>query len=182
MYVIVFNMLENSRNVMEYWLKAIRQLTPDKPPIFLVGTHADQVDSLEMQQSLDADIRSFLSKFPKQNGYNIINFFAVSCKTGQGVKELKDNILQYSLQHTIFPYVPSTYIQVYDLILKEKQDPNQFLLEWAYFSSLAKMCAITDPEEIVSVSQFLHDIGMNSDFFFILKTKKSKKIEELFAF
>ena len=114
-YVIVFNLANYQMERIEYWLWQIRVIAANSnsTPIFLVGTH---MDSPKVCQEALAVIKKDLSKkFPNQRFHGMQGVHFVSCKTGQGIPELRECIVDVVKQEGTFSFSHflSFYVNVF---------------------------------------------------------------------
>ena len=92
-YVIVFDLSNYQKERIEYWLWQIRVIAANSTgtPIFLVGTHSDSPKVC--QDALAVIKKDLTKKFPNQRFHGMQGVHFVSCKTGQGIHELKECIV-----------------------------------------------------------------------------------------
>ena len=121
--------------------------------IYIIGTHID--DENCTQSLIDETIEALQQKYRKQIFPGLKGIFAVSCKTGQGISQLKENLLQHYSNHQIT--IPITWIRLYDYI-KDRKSTVQWVT-WAIFSKWAKDCDIV-ADELTSAINFLANYGM----------------------
>ena len=152
---------EETLQRVEYWLKKIQTFTkPERPMIFLVGSHLDELEKNKSQkEKLDKALESLLAKYSKEAGFNIVNTTLISCVSGKGVKELKDIVSQSADSTKIFPQVPASYVQLANMIIDKKKDPKLLDINWKEFQEWAASCSIKQ-EDTWSAAQFMHDVGL----------------------
>ncbi len=92
-YLLVFNALDLSLSRIGYWLRKLKIVHKRCPPVFLVGTHADDptcTDEVKQQnaQVLQKEVEKInaIPGFSSQDDF-IQGLFYVSCKTGKGTKK-----------------------------------------------------------------------------------------------
>ncbi len=144
-YVLAWNIRLGAEHAgLDFWLSSICCHAPNAP-IFVVGTHSDQVSRFDLRQD---DLKR---RYPQ-----IANFFNVSTQTGDNVKELIDSIIETTLA---LPYmdeqIPKAWLTFEASITQCKDD----ILEYNQVTDIAHNAGIFDPGEILQAVQFLHDLG-----------------------
>jgi hypothetical protein len=151
-----------------YWMHQLKSLTNNNTsaPIFLIGTHADNVQcTREYSDQLSTQL---LTIFPKQRFHGLQGVFFVSCKTGQGIPELKIAVENAALSRKAFP-VATSWVQLHDFIVDAKS-PKQLekkpipTIRWSEYEQWAARCGIPD-EELMLATRFLSDVGTIVCFF-----------------
>lgn len=179
MYVIVYNASkkEDTLGRVEYWLKKIQVFTrPERPLIFLVGTHLDELEKNKSQKDkLDKGVADLLNKYSISAGFNIAQSTLLSCVSGKAVKELKDFITQMAETTKIFPQVPAGYVQLANMLVDRKKDAKLLEVTWQEFSEWAASCSIRE-EDMVGAAQFMHDVGLIVHFH---STDSSSRLNDL---
>jgi hypothetical protein len=162
-YIVVYNAArkDDPLSRVEYWLKKIQVFTrPERPMIFLVGTHLDELEKNKSQRErLDKALDSLNLRYNSSIGFNIVGQTIISCVSGKGVKELKDLVSQIVESSKIFPQVPSCYVQLANMIIEKKKDSRLLDVSWGEFIEWASSCSVTS-EETFGAVQFLHDVGL----------------------
>lgn len=157
LYTVVFNLVDPlSRSRVEYWLKIVRATGGVIPcPVVLVGTH---LDDPALTPELLQDAKDKCKRF-KERFTNIKDVAYVSCLNGDGIKELRQRLVDIAMQQKILTnLVPQSYLSLDKLINQMKLD-NRPVLKWAEYSSLANKCNISDQNVLISATDFLHDVG-----------------------
>jgi serine/threonine protein kinase/GTPase SAR1 family protein len=157
LYVVVFNLVDpQSRSRVEYWLKIIRTTGGVIPcPVVLVGTHLD--DPL-LTPELQQDARDKCKRF-KERYTNIKDICYVSCVAGDGIKELRQRLLEIAMQQKILTnLVPQSYLTL-DKVINQMKVDNRPVLKWAEYMALANKCNISDQNVLIAATEFLHDVG-----------------------
>jgi hypothetical protein len=144
-YVLAWNIRLGAEHAgLDFWLSSICCHAPNAP-IFVVGTHSDQVSRFDLRQD------DFKRRYPQ-----IAGFFNVSTFTGDNVKELIDSIIKTTLA---LPYmdeqIPKVWLNVEKIIADCKDD----ILEYDKVKEIAHNAGIFDPGEVLQAVQFLHDLG-----------------------
>jgi len=167
---VVFSLASPQLQRVGYWMHQLRSLTNNNKnaPIFLVGTHADGPQcSKELCEHLSAQL---LVTFPKQRFHGFQGVFLVSCKTGNGIAELKAAVDAAAMSRKAFP-VSTSWVQLHDYIidakasgqLHKKQAPIP-TIRWGEYEQWAARCGIPR-EELLLATRFLSDVGTIVCFF-----------------
>ncbi|XP_070533769.1 uncharacterized protein [Ptychodera flava] len=151
-YLLLWNTrLGVEHSGLDFWLSSIAVHAP-KAPIFVVGTHADQVAKVEVPEE------ELKRRYPQ-----IAGFFLVSSVTGQGVRELQTNLLTVTLQEKYMgERIPQVWLNFEKQIIAQRK--NTSLLPWKTVRKMAMEVAIYDDTEITQAVQFLHDLGSLQHF------------------
>lgn len=147
---------------IEFWLSAIaaRVVSAQKAPIFLIGTHADQVNAA----AIDA-VRERLSSQLLPSYAGIVGFAAVSCtKHFKGFAELVPRLLDVLKTRRLIGFtVPPAWLQVIaalrlPLVLRALRiHASMDYCNWSAFQLLAERVGVTEGfEQLVS---FLNERG-----------------------
>jgi small GTP-binding protein len=144
LYILVLNnrFLEKG-NRPEYWLKIIETFGGNSP-VLLVGNGSDE-------EHLHINRNALISKYP-----NIKGFFEVSCKTGEGIDDLRNFIKQTisSLPHT-FALIPKTWFEIKAALANLNED---YIAYEDYQSICAEHGLIQSTDQSLLIN-FLHDLG-----------------------
>jgi hypothetical protein len=102
---------ENNMKYLEYWLHSIQSKVP-KSYVIIVGTHID----IKRRSFPNDIINSFQHKKEKDTDPEPLNIktFAVSCKTGEGISELKNYISELSTEKQIS--IPISYSKLSSIL------------------------------------------------------------------
>ncbi|KAK2167471.1 hypothetical protein LSH36_27g04002 [Paralvinella palmiformis] len=146
-YILVWNTrLGYQHSGLEFWMSSIACHCPDSP-VFVVGTHADQITNHELPQN------NLAKRFP-----NIRGFHVVSSHTGEGVKELSDELQRITLDLPYMGgYIPEAWLNYEKAILEKRSE--QSLLDWTKVEQIGNMCGIYG-EEVKQAVIFLNDLGV----------------------
>ncbi|CAF0705574.1 unnamed protein product, partial [Brachionus calyciflorus] len=146
-YLLVWNVRLGSEYAgLEFWLSSISCHAPGAP-IFVVGTHTDQVS----KYSLDKE--DLKSRFKQ-----IVGFHFVSSYTYDGIEELRNAIIKTTLQEKyIGEKIPKVWLD-FEQSIKEKSQKESLVPDYV-ITSLAEKCGIYDNQEIIQAIKFLSDLG-----------------------
>ena len=141
-------MIDNQKKIeksLNYWLHAIELKAPDSS-VIVVGTHLDQIG--RKSKELPSNI---ITKFSKLITLSI----AVSCKTGEGINQLRDNIISLSIKRQID--VPLEWIQFGNEL--SNQSNGKSFIEMENVKKLSQS-TFNFEDNILSIAiQVLHNIG-----------------------
>lgn len=129
---------------LEYWLKLIRSFGGDSP-ILVICNKADQ-------SQVDLDWTGLNRK------YGIYAYArAVSCKTGQGIDEIKKFLAEVitKLKHINDP-LPANWIVVKSKLQNMKED----YISYERYEKISKLSGIKDRVIQENLLQYLHDLGV----------------------
>jgi hypothetical protein len=144
-YVLAWNIRLGAEHAgLDFWLSSICCHAPNAP-IFIVGTHSDQVSRFDLRQD------DFKRRYPQ-----IAGFFNVSTYTGENVKELIENIIKTTLA---LPYMDEQIPKVWLTFEKLISECTEDILEYDQVKNIANNAGIFDPAEVLQAVQFLHDLG-----------------------
>ncbi|CAH1232773.1 MFHAS1 [Branchiostoma lanceolatum] len=151
-YMLIWNTrLGHEHAGLDFWLSSIECHAP-KAPIFVIGTHADQVTKSELP------MEELSRRYHQIKGY-----FCVSSHTGQGVKELHDKLISVTLDE---PYmgerIPQVWLRFEQAVIKDRK--KQSVLPWEVVAKHASGAGIFDRSELNQAVQFLHDLGTLQHF------------------
>ncbi|XP_078679687.1 uncharacterized protein LOC144915298 isoform X2 [Branchiostoma floridae x Branchiostoma belcheri] len=151
-YMLIWNTrLGHEHAGLDFWLSSIECHAP-KAPIFVIGTHADQVTKSELP------MEELSRRYQQIKGY-----FCVSSHTGQGVKELHDKLISVTLDE---PYmgerIPQVWLSFEQSVIKDRK--QQSVLPWEVVAKHASGAGIFDRSELNQAVQFLHDLGTLQHF------------------
>ena len=144
-YVLAWNIRLGAEHAgLDFWLSSICCHAPNAP-IFVVGTHSDQVSRIDLRQD------DFKRRYPQ-----IAGFFNVSTIKGHHVDDLIENIIKTTLA---LPYmdelIPNAWLKFENLIGECKQD----ILKYQEVEKIADNAGIFESSEVLQAVQFLHDLG-----------------------
>ncbi len=133
---------------VEYWLKHI-QTFAENAPVIIVINKIDENPHFDLPQQ-----RQLKQRYP-----NIKYIARISCKTQQGLNELKqavENIVpNIELLNTIFP---ATWFKVKTAITEQAQKTN--FASYENFVDICQANGITKESEQNTLINFLHDLGL----------------------
>ncbi|XP_059158979.1 uncharacterized protein LOC131942991 [Physella acuta] len=131
---------------LEFWLSSIASHAP-KTPIFVVGTHCDQVPKA------DIPIADLKQRYPQ-----IAGFHFVSSLQGTGIIELEKDLLKVTLeQKNMGEKIPQVWLKLEEQILKARKAKS--ILEWTKIKQFCMEVGIYDEKDIREAIQFLHELG-----------------------
>ncbi|XP_021360647.1 uncharacterized protein LOC110455055 [Mizuhopecten yessoensis] len=153
-YLLLWNIrLGHEHAGLNFWLNSITVHAP-KAPIFVVGTHTDQMTKVE----LPMDEMS-------QTYHQIEGFHFVSSKDGKGIPDLKEALFKATLQQEYMgEKIPQAWLQFESIITKEKVTNSKDVLSYKEVETLATEVGIVDSVEVAQSIQFLHDLGSVQHF------------------
>ncbi|XP_071167671.1 uncharacterized protein [Mytilus edulis] len=152
-YLLLWNVrLGQEHAGLNFWLSSI-SVHASKAPIFIVGTHMDQVPKAEIP------MEEMMATYPQIEG-----FFFVSSFTGQGIEELKSSLLKVTLkQDYMGEKIPAAYLDMENIILRKRQEDVN-LIAYSEVERMANISGIVEKEEVAQAVQFLHDLGSVQHF------------------
>ncbi|XP_072030095.1 uncharacterized protein [Amphiura filiformis] len=176
--LLIFNLAwftENSNRYVSFtriifWLQSI--LTHTKGPIFLVGTHLDQVNSrqvAQLQDFFEKNLRSCQRKYNfriKQNGDN--PFFAVNNKSqSEGIDDIRSLQTAVKLAAMQLPQMKTEHpIRWWQFLIyvheKRKEVAENISIQSSLitnFNTLQKAFPNIELPELRNILKYFHDIG-----------------------
>ncbi|XP_033750666.1 uncharacterized protein LOC117334925 [Pecten maximus] len=153
-YLLLWNIrLGHEHAGLNFWLNSITVHAP-KAPIFVVGTHTDQMTKM----SLPMDEM-------KQNYHQIEGFHFVSSKNGNGISDLKEALFKVTLkQEYMGEKIPQAWLQLESNLAKKRVDLSVNVMDYKDIEAEALDVGIIDKVEVTQAIQFLHDLGMVQHF------------------
>ena len=153
-YIVTFNVVNLNASRPKYWIRQISAVTRDNPPIFLVGTHIDDPSCNEVVLSTVKNKMQNLINFKR---HNIIDCLFISSKTGEGIKELTNHLINTAKEHHMLQQmVPGNFI-VFDKLLSTERKKHQWV-RWSMYLKWALQSGI-DKNDLSIATKFLHDVG-----------------------
>jgi internalin A len=142
--LVIDNRRENPN--FYYWLNVVRLLSKDSP-IFIT-----QNEKANTQCEIDEGAL-------RKEFHNLQNSIRTNFATNRGLAELQNTIQQQiaNLPHLHLP-IPNTYITIRAVLENYAQNQN-YIKDDQYFR-LCRINGITDETEMLSISRFLHDLGI----------------------
>lgn len=142
-YLLVIDSRKDEK--AEYWLRHIK-IFGDAAPVIIV------INKIDQNQTFDLDRKYLLNKFP-----NIKAFYKVSCKTNQGIPELKNYLihclLETELRKTPFP---KNWFTVKEQLQKLKEN----FITYEKYQEICLKYEIEDPIGQKTLLNFLNDLGI----------------------
>ena len=133
-------------NRVEYWLKIIQSFGGDSP-VIVICNKSDQ-------RELDFDWRGLKKKYPN----NIKDFVKkVSCKTGEGIAELKNKIKReiINLEH-----IHDELLSNWFTVKTRLEVMNEDYISLARYRQICEDEGIIDEKSQDTLVDFLHDLGI----------------------
>ncbi|XP_048249171.1 uncharacterized protein LOC124124359 [Haliotis rufescens] len=131
---------------LDFWLSSIACHAP-KTPIFIVGTHCDQVPKA------DIPMAELTKTYPQ-----IAGFHFVSSIEGTGVAELEKQLLKVTLeQKNMGEKIPQVWLKMETMIL-DARDQNS-IMDWSVIKEYGMGVGIYDDKDIKEAIEFLHELG-----------------------
>ncbi|XP_033749950.1 uncharacterized protein LOC117334433 [Pecten maximus] len=151
-YLLLWNIrLGHEHAGLNFWLNSITVHAP-KAPIFVVGTHTDQMTKVELPMDE-----------MKLKYHQIEGFHFVSSKDGKGIPELKEALFKVTLQQEYMgEKIPQAWLQLEKVITEQRNKSK--VLDFKTVETKAVDLGIVDSSEISQAVQFLHDLGMIQHF------------------
>ncbi|KAK3098103.1 hypothetical protein FSP39_016142 [Pinctada imbricata] len=137
---------------LHFWLSSISVHAP-KAPIFVIGTHIDQVNKAELpMEELEAT-------YPQISG-----FYFISSLSGKGIDKLKADLYTVTLdQDYMGEKIPLAWLDFEKSIIATRQKGND-VIDYNIIEKKAADCGIVDKTEVAQALQFLHDLGAVQHF------------------
>ncbi|XP_069136652.1 uncharacterized protein [Argopecten irradians] len=153
-YLLLWNIrLGHEHAGLNFWLNSITVHAP-KAPIFVVGTHTDQMTKIELPMD---EMR--------QTYHQIEGFHFVSSKNGNGIPELKEALFDVTLQQEYMgEKIPQAWLQFESIIASKKVENKMDVLSYQQVENLGTKAGIVDAVELAQAIQFLHDLGSVQHF------------------
>ncbi|KAH3760195.1 leucinerich repeat kinase [Pelomyxa schiedti] len=159
LYMVIFNCTtEDYRNSIEHWLQQIancRGLL--KPPILLVGTHADKLPSSIPQEELQ---NRLLAEYKNRKDLKIEGVLLLSAVQPPGSSDpLITKLIGIATTYNMLRMqVPSRWVSISQVISDRRQQGHK-VLSWKDYLSLASSCGVEDPSKAKDAVKFLHEVG-----------------------
>ncbi|XP_069138297.1 uncharacterized protein [Argopecten irradians] len=151
-YLLLWNIrLGHEHAGLNFWLNSISVHAP-KAPIFVVGTHTDQMSKVELPMD------EMKAKYHQIEGFHF-----VSSKDGKGIPELKNALFKVTLQQEYMgEKIPQAWLSLEKEITKQKDKSK--VLDFKTVEAKGIDLGIVDSSELSQALQFLHDLGMIQHF------------------
>jgi serine/threonine protein kinase/GTPase SAR1 family protein len=162
LYILVWDLrYEDEECKVSYWLQSIRSRT-NNSPVIIVGTHADEMPSIEEANAKAEKVRKkYQKRFPFIK-YSV----AVSAKTGSDIDSLVAKIRDViRVQDHTGELIPKTYVEMERLVRSECQAVKEGkasyppIRSWTEIQTLGSYCHINDDDELRRCVHLLHDFG-----------------------
>ena len=126
---------------LDFWLSSIMCHAPNTP-VFVVGTHCDQVAKYEIPTE------ELKRRYPQ-----IIGFHFVSCTTGEGIKELRQELLSATLSQSYMgEKIPKITLDFEQSLIKERS--NESILKWDEVKRIALEQGLYNEKDVSPVAVF----------------------------
>jgi len=145
LYLLVWEARSDEDKDFDYWFNVIKLLSDNSPVIVVMN-------------KLDIRQKSLDEASLKERFRNIVDFFRVSCVTGDGIKELTEQIREsLSCMPHLNDLLPKRWKDIKEQLYKKSKKKDYISLE-EYF----KLCQSFDLEEKDAefLSDYLHDLGV----------------------
>ncbi|KAH3812974.1 hypothetical protein DPMN_141417, partial [Dreissena polymorpha] len=151
-YLLLWNVrLGYEHAGLDFWLSSITVQAP-KAPIFVVGSHVDQVSKYEIPMN---EMRARYKQ--------IAGFYFVSSYTGQGIEELQRDLFEKTLeQQYMGEQIPEVWLQFENNVIAARTDSN--VIEYSALEKMANASGVFDKTEVFQAVQFLNDLGSLQHF------------------
>jgi internalin A len=149
LYLLVLNARKDEgNNDVEYWLKIIESFGKDSP-VLIIANKSDE-------HPLKLNRRHLQEKYP-----NIQGFFETSCKTGQGLDELRTVIVQQiaAMDH-VFNELPLQWFHLKEQIEQDNRDH----ISYTEYERLCSYQYISGSQERYNLIRLLHLLGIVLNF------------------
>ena len=149
LYLLVLDArLGDEENRIEYWLKIIKSFGGDSP-VIIVGNKIDE-------QPLDVDKRGLMAKYG-----SIKDIREVSCKTGDGIDELKGIIAGEvgSLEH-----IHDLLLTTWSAVKSQLEGMDEDYIPYYEYLNLCQTEGITDERSQRTLIRLFHDLGIVLNF------------------
>ncbi len=146
-YILVWNVRLGAEYAgLDFWLSSISCHAPGAP-VFIVGTHIDQVSTYSLNRE------SLKDRFPQ-----IAGFHFVSSYTGQGINEFASMLVEVTLQQKyIGENIPQTWFDFEKTV--RALGASEFLIPYSEMVKIANENGLFDEQEILQGIRFLADLG-----------------------
>ncbi|CAD5120949.1 DgyrCDS9499 [Dimorphilus gyrociliatus] len=154
-YFLLWNMRSGyEHSGLKFWLSSIACHAP-KSPIFIIGSHVDEVEISELP------VEDLKESFPQISGFHY-----VSTISGQGIQELINDLITETIKEKYMDEkIPVAYLEFEKKLINEKNKKNaDNLLDIDKVCKLANECGIIDTWEIFQATEFLHELGSIQHF------------------
>ena len=134
-------------------LRALGSKHTSRTVIFVVGTHLDHpICTDEYIESLSQKLNS---SFPKLRFPGLQTINLLSCKSGRGVREFMDQIVETVKKEQFSPILAEPWIKLHEYIKTASKVDH---ITWDEYKSWAKICEL-DEDQLLLATEFLSDIG-----------------------
>jgi small GTP-binding protein len=146
LYVLVLDSrLSEQENRLEYWLKIIQSFGGDSP-VIVVCNKNDQHD-------LDLDWKGLQNKYPSLKAFAK----TVSCKTGDGIPQLKTQIEREIAQ---LEHIHDELILPWFAVKTQLEEMQRDYISYCDYQQMCQQADVTDELSQQTLLGFLHDLGI----------------------
>ncbi|MDQ1352697.1 MAG: internalin [Acidobacteriota bacterium] len=157
LYLLVWEARSDEDKDFDYWFNVIKLLSDNSPVIVVMN-------KLDIRQK-NLDEASFRERFK-----NIVNFFRVSCVTGEGIKELTEQIRKsLSRMPHLNDLLPTRWKDIRDQLYEKSEERDYISLK--EYLDLCQSFELKE-EQAKFLSDYLHDLGV------ILHFREDKVLED----
>jgi internalin A len=158
LYLLVIDNRKNEQqNRVEYWLKLIKIYGGDSP-VIIVGNCADE-------DFPHVKIRTLKKKYPqivlpeKDNPFSQNSVIATSCKTGEGIEALRQEIARQieTIPH-IKDLLPVSWFEIKTKLEKMQKDYD--FISYEKYQEYCQNTDIISQQDQKTLVEFLHDLGI----------------------
>lgn len=156
LYVLVWNLARpETESRLGYWLKVV-QARAGKSPIVLVATHLD--DKVCTKEYVAEQLAEVERKY-RSPALRFVR--AVSCESGRGVEELRQEIENLVLTlDKMGELIPSSYLSLEKFVLEERPRRMPPVVSLRTFQAMAAACNVTAADSQAVATRLLHSLGV----------------------
>ena len=161
---------ETNLDALQSWLVSVHSIRrPEKqqcettsylrPPVILVGTHADQKSRKEIEES--ANLIQDQIEDKKYYEHVILPFLAVDNKQATGIKELRAKVEEVLQEEPYIDEELPVKWSNFEKVVKVKVQQDECHMKMEEVHQLARSkCFIRDDTELETMLNFYHDLGV----------------------
>jgi internalin A len=157
LYLLVWEARSDEDKDLDYWFNVIKLLSENSPVIVVMN-------------KLDIRPKNLDEAIFKERFRNIVNFFRVSCVTGEGIKELTEQIRKsLSRMPHLNDLLSKRWKEIREALYIKSKEKDYISLE--KYIDLCQSFGLKE-EQAVFLSDYLHDLGV------ILHFREDKRLED----
>ena len=142
-YLLVLNARKDENP--DYWLRHIEAYGAGAPTLILFN-------KMDENPAFDLDRRALREKYPF-----IEDFLPVSAKTGEGISDLRQKLLELVREHPLAESrFPRTWLAVRDALEEERKD----YINYEHFREICRHKGVSDETNQDHLLRALHDLGI----------------------